>query len=1277
MRRSHRRILAAVTTFAAGVALLGSNAAQPLAAPPPSISDGTALLTSDQLTVTVSKAFPQVIRYAERSTGAWIDGSATPLTSVKINGATHEVKVDAAQVDQNTIGYKLSFPGLDGVMMTASLHLTGRVTTFAITGIEDTAEHRVGTIDIPGHDLMSVDSTDARATTATAVISANRTTAGDTVTAVTAATSPDAAPVGSAYAIVSTSALAAALETNSVYDQDLGSNNRRIWRQSVKDGQRTRVGFWSGQWTYRAAGAPFTEELPWAKVTVTPDANADGEVDWQDGAIALRDIAISGNGAKETPDRVIAHIPYNFGSMATHPFLRTLDDVKRISLATDGLGQMAILKGYQSEGHDSAHPDYGGNINKRAGGLTELNTLLKQGAKWGAEFGVHVNATEAYPVAKTFKDELVNANAKGWNWLDQSYYIDQRRDLTSGDVQRRFAQLRAETDKNLALLYLDVYASFGWKQDRLAKELTNQGWNIATEWSYAFDRQAVWTHWANDESYGGATNKGLNSDIIRFVRNTQKDTWNPHPILGNAELRDFEGWTSEVDWNFFYDNVWQRNLPTKFLQQHEIVDWEQNDIRFTDGVRATDTGGRKILVGDAVVLQDDAYLLPWKTDKGGPKMYHYNADGGTTSWQLTDRFAPAKQLALFKLTDQGRTFVRNVPVKAGAVTIEAEAKTAYILAIGAGSGLARRVSWGEASNVDDPGFNSGKLDSWTTTGEVAVERDAKGQYETVLKPGARASISQRLTGLAPGSYAANIQVEVQPGMSRKVELRTTSGGVTTQNHVERSAAYNYLNADEKQGTYTQNLEVRFTVPPGASTATLSVQAVEGEARVELDNVRVVPTKGPRPTGVVAKEDFEDVTQGWYPFVKGDTGGIAGPRTHIAQKNAPYTQKGWNGKLVDDVIDGEESLKAHEERVGLVYRTVPQTARFEAGRRYRVSFDYQNSKAGWYSWAIGFDSIAGGKPSTTQLSATPIPEKRETARFSQEFDAGACGDTWVGLRKLTGAGAETDFIMDNFQVEDVGLSEGPTACATQEIATPSGGLVPGEQNRVTTTFTNLESDAVTNVRQSLEMPAGWTVAPDSATGFASVAPGAKVTTGWLVTPPEGTQPGSFGLAASSTYAHRGVEKAIRATATVTTVQAGKIPQSRLRIAATSSEEAASPASRILDGDAGTGWHTKIAGPAPYPHWVSIDLGANYEIRGFDYQNRVGNRSFKDYEISVSTDGQSWGEPIRTGSLATTGDVQHLELPVRRGRYVKLAGLTSATNSPFGGADEVGVWGTPAP
>ena len=95
-----------------------------------------------------------------------------------------------------------------------------------------------------------------------------------------------------------------------------------------------------------------------------------------------------------------------------------------------------LLKGYGNEGHDSGHPDYG-DINTRAGGAADMNTLMEKGTEYGARFGVHVNASEMYPEAKAFSEDMVRRNSSGglsygWNWLDQGIGIDGIYDLASG-----------------------------------------------------------------------------------------------------------------------------------------------------------------------------------------------------------------------------------------------------------------------------------------------------------------------------------------------------------------------------------------------------------------------------------------------------------------------------------------------------------------------------------------------------------------------------------------------------------------------------------------------------------------------------------------------------------------------------------------------------------------------------------------------------------------------------------------------------------------------------
>src|SRR5690606_41674877 len=104
--------------------------------------------------------------------------------------------------------------------------------------------------------------------------------------------------------------------------------------------------------------------------------------------------------------------------------------------------------------------------------------------------------------------------------------------------------------------------------------------------------------------------------------------------------------TGEVGWNAFYRNVWQTNVPTKFLQHHEIVRWDDDEIAFTDDVtaRGTTAANREILVGDAVVARGGTYLLPWSAADApgvegeaadGQKLYHYNLSGGATDRKST------------------------------------------------------------------------------------------------------------------------------------------------------------------------------------------------------------------------------------------------------------------------------------------------------------------------------------------------------------------------------------------------------------------------------------------------------------------------------------------------------------------------------------------------------------------------------------------------------------------------------------------------------------------
>ncbi|RCH69678.1 hypothetical protein DT019_07295 [Streptomyces sp. SDr-06] len=1017
-----RRTVVAATALAGAGAALGLPSTARAAGP----TAGETVVRSAALDVRVATAFPRIVSYTDRAGGAVLHGQEDTVTDVLIDGTPHTPRV-TARPGPDRVAYTLAFEG--GTRIGVEIRVRDRRVDWRVTRIDDTPALRVGTLQIPGLALLSVRSDQPGAQLLAARIQLDKAKSGDTLVTPTADTAPDAQPTGCAYAVLAHHGLGGAIETNTVYDKPDSAagttwENGRLWRQTLQRDGYTKTQLTPGQWTHRAATSPTgaTEPLPYATVIVTGDRGGDGIVDWQDAAIAFRDIMVNPLGADEQHLRVVPHIPFNFASQATNPFLTTLDNVKRIALATDGLRQYTLLKGYQSEGHDSAHPDYAGNHNKRAGGLTDLNSLVREGRKWNSDFAVHVNATESYPVAHAFSETLVDKTNRQWDWLDQSYRIDQRRDLVSGDIIQRFADLRRETDPALNAVYLDVFRESGWTSDRLQRALRDQGWIVASEWGHGLERSSLWSHWANETDYGPDTSRGINSQLIRFIRHHQKDVFaNKWPtLLGHAHMGNFEGWTGKTDWKAFYDLIWTESLPAKYLQAHPVQRWTDHEITFAGPTRTSvsdASGTRRITTDDRLVYDGGTYLLPWEpreaTDPA--KLYHYNPAGGSSSWRLPRGWSGLRTAYLYRLTDQGRVYVRDLPVRAGTLTIQDAAPGQPYVVHRRRPRAQSDPAWGQFTPVPDPGFNSGTLRGWQVTGAARVTANALGDYELVLPAGAAATLTRRLARLAPGTYSASVQVEVgeSAGERRRatLELRTADG-VTATNWTDASTAGNHVAADRKHGTRFQRMSVPFSVPSAGGPVTLTLRADAGTARVRFDNLRVVAATPTAKPGTIAYEDFQNVPCGWGVFVKGDAGGATDPRTHIAQRHAQFTQRGWNGKAIDDVVDGTESLKSRGENDGLVYRTVDHTVRFLPGRRYRVSFRYENEKAGQYAWVTAVD-----EPGPRELTRVVLPAATQPARFSYEFTTPATGTAWVGLRKVGDDGA-AEFVLDTFEAAEI-------------------------------------------------------------------------------------------------------------------------------------------------------------------------------------------------------------------------------------------------------------------
>ncbi|MFE1896658.1 discoidin domain-containing protein [Streptomyces yangpuensis] len=122
-----------------------------------------------------------------------------------------------------------------------------------------------------------------------------------------------------------------------------------------------------------------------------------------------------------------------------------------------------------------------------------------------------------------------------------------------------------------------------------------------------------------------------------------------------------------------------------------------------------------------------------------------------------------------------------------------------------------------------------------------------------------------------------------------------------------------------------------------------------------------------------------------------------------------------------------------------------------------------------------------------------------------------------------------------------------------------------------------------------------------------------------------------------------------------------------------------AANVLDGDANTIWHSKWTAPAaPLPHSITIDMHRTAVVSALVYRPRANgpNGRVGEYAISISADGQNWGTPVATGTLADDATSKTLGFAPTGARFVRLTAITEAGNrGPWTSAAEIDLLGDP--
>ncbi len=976
------------------------------------------VLGGESLEVAVDPAFPRIISYRLKPGGATLAGQAGEVTRVELNGKPEECGVAFTRRGADAGEWRLAFAAV-GIEVTLAVTVGGEGVELRVTEIAGSGAPTLVSLAFPGNALVCV-SSDRPAAQLAALRAEGYGTSKETLAAV-ASLPPMNGPATGNYLFLSNGDVAAGIAGNHLRDVE-----RVAWQVTAAGGAKTCAA-WRPVWQCREAHGAVLER-PWTRVLVTGDRNGDGAADWQDAALAWRSAMPQPPGAELVRWGVADQVAMNFASLAQQPFLRILDGIRKVHLLTDGLGQVVTIKGYTAEGHDSANTDYGGHYNQRAGGLEDLTFLLENAARHNARVGVHINATEVYPEAHRYRREILDLDAAGnpkggWAWLDHSHLIDKRKDILTGDLFRALERMRRELPA-LGFVYLDVYGESGWNGWMTASRIHALGLPLHTEYATALD---PWTTWAH--------HRGATGQVMRFLWNSARDIHPHDPLLRGADHVGFMGWQGERDLGAFLRATFGRNLPTKFLQHHDLLRWQPGkEAVFSGGVRVAQAGDEVTCTRDGKVLMTwsgdgsrNRLFVPW-SPQAEEKIYVWDEVGGPLTRELPAAWADCPEVFLYQLTARGRAAGTRVPVGGGRVTLEVAQSTPFV--------LYRQplpppppVAWGEGGPVADPGFNGGAPGPWAAEPPGAAAGVRVGALPTgddvlVVEGPAEVpvGVSQLVAGLdAGGTYAASVWVQLRGSRRAVIAVTPEGGGHTVHNWVERTAVRNRNDSDAKLGTFFQRLKVVFTLPAGCTRARLQLLAAPDEAgaRVEFDDVRVVRTAvAAEAAGHAFHEDFEHVDQGLGPFVYAAAGQT---QTHLSETNAGVTR---------DTIRGRFSLKTRDEPAGTVVRSLPSHLRFKPATRYRIALE---TLADSDVYRIAVRSRAGAVGARFEQAVAA-----GRGRVAGEFVTGRTGETFLALEK-TGPGGGM-CVLDDIVLDELGPA--PPAAVPDDAAeeAPDGARV---------------------------------------------------------------------------------------------------------------------------------------------------------------------------------------------------------------------------------------------
>lgn len=138
----------------------------------------------------------------------------------------------------------------------------------------------------------------------------------------------------------------------------------------------------------------------------------------------------------------------------------------------------------------------------------------------------------------------------------------------------------------------------------------------------------------------------------------------------------------------------------------------------------------------------------------------------------------------------------------------------------------------------------------------------------------------------------------------------------------------------------------------------------------------------------------------------------------------------------------------------------------------------------------------------------------------------------------------------------------------------------------------------------------------------------------------------------------------------------VDKSGWRLVSVDSQHGGNEAKLAFDGKPSTFWHTEYQGSEPQcPHTIVVDMNKIYKVTAVTYmarQDGTQNGMVKAYDVYLSLDGKTWGQPVATGEFKNTSALQVARLKTSAtGRYLKFVAKSEINGKAWTSAAEIGI------